>query len=156
MRRAARRRCEGYETCGDDEGVFEMEEMNMAITNAEVAAEETAAPVSAEEMSSPTAAPAEDKKSRDLREFRDLFPEAAADPKGIDKAVWQAVREGRGLAVAYACHALAAAKAENESLKANLARLEKAAEHARRSTGSLVSAGSDGAARDAFTAGWNG
>ena len=117
-----------------------MEEMNMAITNAEVAAEETAAPVSAEEMSSPTAAPAEDKKSRDLREFRDLFPEAAADPKGIDKAVWQAVREGRGLAVAYACHALAAAKAEN----------------ARRSTGSLVSAGSNGAAHDAFTAGWNG
>ncbi|MBR4869335.1 MAG: hypothetical protein IKU12_00980, partial [Oscillospiraceae bacterium] len=110
----------------------------------------------AEETSSRPAADAEDKTSRDLREFRDLFPEAAADPKGIDKAVWQAVREGRGLAVAYACHALSAAKAENESLKAAVSRLEKSLENARRSTGSLMGAGADNTARDAFTAGWNG
>ena len=133
-----------------------MDEMNTNMTNAEVAAEETAAPVSAEETSSaPEIAPAEDKKSRDLREFRDLFPDAAADPKGIDKAVWEAVRGGRGLAVAYACHALAAAKAENETLKATVARLEKGLENARRSTGSLATAGADTAVRDAFTAGWN-
>jgi len=129
-----------------------MDEMNTNVAEAEETAEST--PLAQESASAPT--PAEDKKSRDLKEFTDLFPEAAADPKGIDKAVWQAVRSGRGLAVAYACHALEAAKAENESLKALVARLEKAAENARRSTGSLASAGSDSALRDAFTAGWNG
>ena len=100
--------------------------------------------------------PAEDKKSRDLAEFRALFPEAAADPESIDSAVWQAVREGRSLAVAYACHALAAAKAENETLLAKIQSLEKAAENAGRSTGSLVSAGGGRSRSDAFTAGWNG
>ncbi len=132
-----------------------MEEMTTALP-AEEAGEtaEVAAAVETEAVSA--SAPHEDRKSRDLAEFRDLFPEAAADPEGIDAAVWEAVRGGRGLAVAYACHALAAARAENETLKANLARLEKAAENARRSTGSLASAGSDSARRDAFTTGWNG
>ena len=115
-----------------------------------------AAPAAAEKKEGiPHPAPAEDKKSRDLAEFRALFPEAAADPESIDSAVWQAVRGGRSLAVAYACHALAAAKAENETLLAKIQSLEKAAENARRSTGSLASAGSDNARRDAFTAGWN-
>lgn len=113
-----------------------------------------AAGMSEEEYLAPREA--EDKKERELREFRALFPEAAADPAAIDPEVWEAVRGGRSLAVAFACHALAAARAENEKLAAKLAQMEKGLDNARRSTGSLASAGEESARRDAFTAGWNG
>lgn len=37
----------------------------------------------------------------DLRVFREVFPEAARDPRAIPAEVWEEVRNGRSLAAAY-------------------------------------------------------
>ena len=80
----------------------------------------------------------------DLDRFSRLFPEAARDPDAIPGAVWEAVRSGADLTLAYALHQL------QESRSAARSR-----ENTARATGSMCSAGADRKPHDPFLEGWD-
>lgn len=88
----------------------------------------------------------------DLREFREVFPEAAKDPASIPREVWEAVRNGRTLVGAYAKYheaQAAAAQAERASVE------ERNRQNAALSAGSMRSAGEEAGGKDPFLEGWN-
>lgn len=91
----------------------------------------------------------------DLREFREVFPEAAADPASIPKEVWAEVRGGRSLVGAYAKYHEAQVRADVEAEEQRAAAQRQNAENAARSAGSMRSAGADAASKDPFLEGWN-
>lgn len=91
----------------------------------------------------------------DLREFREVFPEAAADPASIPQGVWTEVRNGRSLVGAYAKYHEAQAKADAETAAQRAAAQRQNAENAARSAGSMRSAGADAESKDPFLEGWN-
>ena len=94
----------------------------------------------------------------DLAEFRQTFPEAAADPASIPKEVWAAVQGGASLVGAYARYANAQAQAEQaaaeEAAKQQEAVRKQNAANAARAVGSLKSAGGEGP-KDPFLEGWD-
>lgn len=91
----------------------------------------------------------------DLREFREIFPAAAADPASIPQEVWAEVRSGRSLVGAYAGYHEAQARAAAEAEEQRAAAQRQNAENAARSTGSMRSAGAETASKDPFLEGWN-
>lgn len=95
-------------------------------------------------------------RDEDIAAFREVFPDAAADPASIPKEVWDSVREGRSLVASYAVHAARKANAEREALQRELAALRLERENARRSTGSLSGALDAPVRKDAFSQGWEG
>lgn len=91
----------------------------------------------------------------DLREFREVFPDAAADPASIPKEVWAEVRGGRSLVGAYARYHEAKVRADADAAAQKAAAQRQNAENAARSAGSMRSAGAEAASRDPFLEGWN-
>lgn len=88
----------------------------------------------------------------DLREFREVFPEAAQDPASIPREVWEAVRNGRTLVGAYAAYSQRTrqeAAAREEALRAQQARNEAA------SAGSMRSQDGGKGPRDPFAEGFD-
>lgn len=88
----------------------------------------------------------------DLREFREVFPEAARDPASIPPEVWAAVRDGRTLVGAYAAYSQRAgqeAAAREEALRVQQARNEAA------STGSMRSQDGGKGPKDPFAEGFD-
>ena len=102
-------------------------------------------PTPEEQEAEPAAAAAAPGAEEDeLDTFARLFPAAAEHPETIPDTVWQAVREGADLSLAYALHQL------DQSRSVELAR-----QNAARSTGSMRSSGADRAPRDPFLEGWD-
>ena len=91
----------------------------------------------------------EDPRQREMREFWELFPEAAEDPQSIPPEVWEEVRGGKSLLAAYVKYFLAQTRGEEDSLRQNQ-------ERAARSTGSMRSADSGMSGKDAFLRGFYG
>lgn len=88
----------------------------------------------------------------DLREFREVFPEAAKDPASIPREVWEAVRNGRTLVGAYAAYSQRTrqeAAAREEALRAQQARNEAA------SAGSMRSQDGGKGPKDPFAEGFD-
>lgn len=88
----------------------------------------------------------------DLREFREVFPGAAADPASIPKEVWEAVRNGRTLVAAYAKYQEAQMAAESAR---RAAVEEKNRQNAALTVGSMRSAGENAGGKDPFLEGWD-
>ena len=104
-------------------------------------------PVEAPADQTPPAAadlPPAGRREEDLDAFARLFPEAARDPDSIPQAVWDAVRQGASLSLAYALHQLSQSRQGWQSQQ-----------NAARSTGSMSSSGADRRNTDPFLEGWN-
>ena len=90
----------------------------------------------------------------DMEEFRQLFPQvflqAARDPKVIPPEVWDMVQQGKTLTDAY-CRYVAMQTTQNGSLDPN-----QNNQSARRSTGSMRSAGNNATLTDPFLRGFLG
>lgn len=85
----------------------------------------------------------DDRIRADLKEFAQLFPQAAESPEDIPDVVWDAVRAGHTLTGAWAAWAIAQLTAKRPQ-----------AHQPFPSTGSMRSAGSAHPKRDAFLEGW--
>lgn len=97
---------------------------------------------------------AEARMAADLREFQEIFPEAARDPGSIPREVWAEVRNGRSLVGAYARYYRGTARRAAEQAANQEAAWRQNRENAVRSVGSMRSAGEDSGARDPFLQGW--
>ena len=75
--------------------------------------------------------------ANDIREFQEIFPEAARDPKSIPPEVWEEVRNGRSLVGAYARYVNNLSRRELEALRRGQAAELQNQENAARSTGSM-------------------
>lgn len=93
----------------------------------------------------------DDRMRADLKEFRDVFPEAAKDPASIPQEVWADVRNGRTLVAAYAAYSQRTRQehaAREEARRAQQARNEAA------STGSMRSQDGGKGPKDPFLDGF--
>lgn len=96
---------------------------------------------------------------RDVAEFAKAFPEvyeaSRKDPGAIPDSVWEAVRDGLSLTAAYAKYAVDQAGLAAREAQAQARAAEQGHKNARRSTGSMTSAGSGVKNTDAFAAGFD-
>ncbi len=97
---------------------------------------------------------AEERRNADIAEFQKTFPDAAKDAGSIPQEVWDAVKQGQRLAVAYALWREKQALAETERVKQESAAKEQNAKNAGRSTGSMKTAGAESKASDPFLDGF--
>lgn len=95
------------------------------------------------------------RREADLDRFARHFPDAANDPDSIPEDVWQAVREGSSLSLAYALHALDEARSRAGEAISQSRALVQNQENAARSTGSMRSSGADRLGKDPFLEGWD-
>lgn len=116
---------------------------------AEEAEKQTAAQQAAQAEGS-----AEERRNADIAEFQKTFPDAAKDAGSIPQEVWDAVKQGQRLAVAYALWREKQALAETERVKQESAAKEQNAKNAGRSTGSMKTAGAESKASDPFLDGF--
>ncbi len=116
---------------------------------AEEAEKQTAAQQAAQAEGS-----AEERRNADIAEFQKTFPDAAKDAGSIPQEVWDAVKQGQRLAVAYALWREKQALAETERVKQESAAKEQNAKNAGRSTGSMRTAGAESKASDPFLDGF--
>ena len=100
------------------------------------------------------APPGELEMRNDILEFARCFPEAAADPAAIPAEVWGQVAQGRSLTVAYGQYALGQERDLRAAAQKRSGELERVQRNARRSTGSMASAGGGRLRRDPFLEGW--
>lgn len=95
---------------------------------------------------------------RNLDEFSKAFPEVFAkareDTGAIPDSVWAEVSGGLSLTAAYAKYAVAEARSAAEAAESAARTAEQNRDNARRSTGSMKSAGSDAKSKDPFLEGW--
>ena len=138
--------------------------MNEAEAKRAVELEDREAAVAAKEAEATAAANAttarEARIKADLTEFAKAFPDvykqAKDDPKVIPQSVWDAVNKGEmSLTAAYSRYAVAEAQKAVTEAAARAAANERNSSNAARATGSMRSAGSDTANRDAFLSGFN-
>lgn len=121
----------------------------------EVALEDRESAVSVEESEKQFATEAEERRSSDIAEFQKTFPDAAKDVGNIPQEVWDAVKQGQRLTVAYAVWREKQAIAEAERVKQESAAKEQNAKNNGRSTGSMKTAGAERKASDPFLEGFN-
>jgi hypothetical protein len=121
----------------------------------EVALEDRESAVSVEESEKQFATEAEERRSADIAEFQKTFPDAAKDVGNIPQEVWDAVKQGQRLTVAYAVWREKQAIAEAERVKQESAAKEQNAKNNGRSTGSMKTAGAERKASDPFLEGFN-
>lgn len=95
------------------------------------------------------------RRMADIQEFQKTFPDAAKDPKGIPKEVWDGVRSGLSLVASYAKWQVEQAKAQAAKAEHDAAAIQQNQKNANRSTGSMKSAGSDNKNKDPFLDGWD-
>lgn len=129
---------------------LEDREAAIAAREAEQEAERTAAAQASAEN-----AAAEQRRKADIEEFTREYPDAARDPASIPQEVWNAVRTGSRLSVAYAKYAAKQARAEAEQAKTAARTAEQNGRNAERSTGSMQSAGQEIGGHDPFLEGWS-
>lgn len=120
----------------------------------EVALEDRESAVSVEESEKQSATEAEERRSADIAEFQKTFPDAAKDVGNIPQEVWDAVKQGQRLTVAYAVWREKQAIAETERVKQESAAKEQNAKNNGRSTGSMKTAGAERKASDPFLDGF--
>ncbi len=97
---------------------------------------------------------AEERRNADIAEFQKTFPDAAKDANAIPQEVWDAVKQGQRLAVAYALWREKQALAEAERVKQESAAKDQNAKNSGRSTGSMKTAGAESKASDPFLDGF--
>lgn len=90
----------------------------------------------------------------DIREFSEIFPEAAQDPQSIPQEVWEEVRGGMSLVGAYARYVNTLSRRELEDLRRSREEERRGAGSEPRSTGSMRSADRGLSGRDAFLQGF--
>ncbi len=91
----------------------------------------------------------------EIAAFREQFPEAAKDPKSIPPEVFEQARKGMGLVAAYAVHLKNTAQAEAKAAKEQVAALEQNQTNAKKSAGSMRSAGNSRRVIDPFLSSWD-
>ena len=137
----------------DDEAkrAVDLEDRESAVLakEAEEAEKQTAAQQAAQAEGS-----AEERRNADIAEFQKTFPDAAKDAGSIPQEVWDAVKQGQRLAVAYALWREKQALAETERVKQESAVKKQNAKNAGRSTGSMKTAGAESKASDPFLDGF--
>ncbi|MET0017136.1 hypothetical protein [Oscillibacter sp.] len=116
---------------------------------AEEAEKKTAAQQAAQTESS-----AEERRNADIAEFQKTFPDAAKDANAIPQEVWDAVKQGQRLAVAYALWREKQALTEAQRVKQESAAKDQNTKNAGRSTGSMKTAGAESKASDPFLDGF--
>jgi len=97
---------------------------------------------------------AEERRNADIAEFQKTFPDAAKDADAIPQEVWDAVKQGQRLAVAYALWREKQALTEAERVKQESAAKDQNTKNAGRSTGSMRTAGAESKASDPFLDGF--
>lgn len=95
------------------------------------------------------------RRMADIQEFQKTFPDAAKDPQGIPKEVWDGVRSGLSLVASYARWQVEQAKKETAAAEHKAAAAQQNQKNTARSTGSMRSAGEENKSRDPFLDGWN-
>lgn len=97
--------------------------------------------------------------SEDVADFRKAFPQvyeqAKSDPGAIPQSVWKDVNSGMSLSAAYARYAVDQAQREAQEATQRAEIAGKNQRNAQRGGGSMKSAGSDTAGKDAFLEGWD-
>lgn len=130
----------------------EFEDREAAISAKEAAESEKKA---AEEKSKQAAETAEDRRKADIAEFQKTFPDAAKDPKLIPQSVWDKVKSGERLTIAFALYQVEQAKQEANSAKQAAAAKVQNVKNEVRSTGSMRSVGEDSKSKDTFLSDWD-
>lgn len=97
----------------------------------------------------------EDRRNADVRRFREIYPDAAKDPKAIPQSVWLDVAKGLTLVEAYSKHAVEQAKAAQQAAEHKASAAQQNQRNAQRATGSMKSAGESAQSRDPFLDGWD-
>lgn len=126
-----------------------------------IAAQETAArqQQAAQEAARQIQARNQERIARDVREFAQVFPDAARDYNNIPQEVWDAVDGGSSLIAAYAGYANRKSAEEAQARAQEQARQEAVRAqnqaNARRSAGSMRSAGGDTSPKDPFAQGFD-
>lgn len=131
---------------------IELEDREAAVSAKEA---EDAERKAAEDQAKQAADTAEERRKADIAEFQKTFPDAAKDPKSIPQSVWDKVKGGERLAVAFALYQVEQAKQEANSAKQEAAAKVQNAKNEVRSSGSMKSAGDDSKSKDPFLAGWD-
>lgn len=98
---------------------------------------------------------AAEKRKADIEQFRKEFPDAAKEPDKIPKEVWDDVRKGMSLSIAYAKYAIRQEQAARKEAEHKAASSEQNQKNASRSAGSMQSAGNKHNSRDPFLEGWD-
>lgn len=98
---------------------------------------------------------AAEKRKADIEQFRKAFPDAAKEPDKIPKEVWDDVRKGMSLSLAYAKYAIRQEQAARKEAEHKAASSEQNQKNASRSAGSMQSAGNKHNSRDPFLEGWD-
>lgn len=96
----------------------------------------------------------EDRRNADIKRFREIYPDAAKDPKAIPQTVWLDVAKGMTLVEAYSRHAVAQAQAAQQEAERKASAAQQNQRNAQRSTGSMKSAGESAKSSDPFLDGW--
>lgn len=73
----------------------------------------------------------------EIREFQEVFPEAAENPRSIPQEVWDEVRKGRSLVGAYARFVNGRSRRELEELRHRQSAARQNEENASRALGSM-------------------
>lgn len=95
------------------------------------------------------------RRMADIKEFQKTFPDAAKDPKGIPKEVWDGVRGGLSLVASYAKWQVDQAKKEAAEANHAVTAAKQNQKNAARTTGSMKSAGEESKSKDPFLQGWD-
>lgn len=98
---------------------------------------------------------AEARRKADIDEFMKTFPEAAKDPKGIPKEVWDDVKQGLSLVASYAKYQVAQAQSQAQKAQHDASAAQQNQKNGQRSTGSMKSAGNESKNKDPFLEGWD-
>lgn len=96
----------------------------------------------------------EARRRADIEAFRNIYPDAAKDPKSIPPEVWEQVNAGTSLVVAYAVYDAKRARAAQAAAEQKLNATAKNQANAARSTGSMHSSGANVKSKDPFLDGW--
>lgn len=126
----------------------DLEDRESAIMAKEAA--EAEKKTAAEEKSS-----AEERRNADIAEFQRTFPDVAKDVQSIPQEVWDTVKQGKRLTVAYALWREKQALVEVERVKQESTVKEQNTKNAERSTGSMRTAGAESKASDPFLSGFD-
>ena len=130
----------------------EFEDREAALSAREAAEQEKK---SAEAKAKQAEETAEERRKADIAEFQKTFPDAAKDPKAIPQSVWDSVKSGTRLTVAFALYQAEQARQEANSVKQTASAKVQNAKNEARSAGSMRSAGEDSRSKDPFLMGWD-
>lgn len=129
--------------------VVELEDREASIAAKEAAEAEKQRDAEAQKQS------VEQRRMADIQEFQKTFPDAAKDPKGIPKEVWDGVKSGLSLVASYARWQVARANEQAAKAELNASAIKQNQKNTERSTGSMKSAGADNKNKDPFLDGWD-